>query len=193
MKINVNQDEGKIKNLTLDGKLYDGTVHAVASMDLTATDMPYDLALNIDNTDLHELKMDSPLKMDEIDGKFYLTTIAHGTMADFKNNFHANGSMAIREGFLAEFNIFKGLLSVLNEALRLGQVMITDVEGNFTVDDQKINTDNLRLKGPTIVLLGKGWVNFDQICDLNMTVDLSSGLSLPLPRMSQDPEHPYLR
>ena len=54
--------------------------------------------------------------------------------------------------------------------------MITDVESNFTIEDQKINTDNLRLKGPTIVLLGKGWVNFDQICDLNMTVDLSSGV-----------------
>lgn len=180
MKINVTQDEGKIKNLTLDGKLYEGTVHAIASMDLTATDMPYDLALNVDTTDLHELKMDSPLKMDEINGKFYLTTIAHGTMADFKNKFHAKGSMAIREGFLGEFNIFKGLLSILNEALRLGQVMITDVEGNFTVDDQKINTDNLRLKGPTIVLLGQGWVNFDQYCDLNMTVDLSSGVVPPI-------------
>jgi hypothetical protein len=49
------------------------------------------------------------------------------------------------------------------------------VEGNFTVANQKITTDNLRLKGPTIVLLGKGWVDFDQMCDLNMTVDLSSG------------------
>jgi hypothetical protein len=49
------------------------------------------------------------------------------------------------------------------------------VEANFTVNDQKINTDNLRLKGPTIVLLGKGWVNFDELCDLDMTVDLSSG------------------
>jgi hypothetical protein len=88
----------------------------------------------------------------------------------------ATGSLAIRDGFLAEFNLFKGLLSDLNEALRLGQVEITDVEGNFTISDQKINTDNLRLKGPTIVLLGKGWVNFDAICDLNMTVDLSSGV-----------------
>jgi hypothetical protein len=26
------------------------------------------------------------------------------------------------------------------------------------------------------VLLGKGWVNFDQMCDLNVTVDLSSGV-----------------
>ena len=38
--------------------------------------MPYDLALNIDNTDLHKLKMDSPLKMEEIDGNFYLTALA---------------------------------------------------------------------------------------------------------------------
>jgi hypothetical protein len=176
IKISIDQNEGKIKNFTFDGILYDGTVHAVGSLDLTAKGMPYDLALNIDNTDMHKLKMDSPLKMEEIDGKFYLTTIAHGTVADLKNSLSATGSLAIRDGFLAEFNLFKGLLGVLNDALRLGQVEITDVEGNFTVSNQKISTDNLRLKGPTIVLLGKGWVNFDEICDLNMTVDLSSGV-----------------
>jgi len=176
MKISINQDEGRVKNLTLDGKLYDGTVHAVGSLDLTSKNMPYDLAFNIENTDMHKLKMDSPLKMEEIDGKFFLTTLTHGTVADFKNSLHATGSLSIRDGYLAEFNLFKGLLSVLNDALRLGQVTITDVEGNFTVSDQKIYTDNLRLKGPTIVLLSKGWVNFDQMCDLNMTVDLSSGV-----------------
>jgi hypothetical protein len=176
MKTSINQEEGKVKNLTFDGKLYDGTVHAVGSLNLADRNMPYDLALNIDNTDMHLLKMDSPLKMEEIDGKFYLTTIAHGTITDFKNNLHATGSLAIRDGFLAEFNLFKGLLGILNDVMRLGQVEITDVEGNFTIDDQKINTDNLRLKGPTIVLLGKGWVNLDQTCDLNVTVDLSSGV-----------------
>jgi len=176
MNISVIQQEGKVSNLTFDGKLYDGTVHAVSSLDLTSKNLPYDLALNIDGTDLHKLKMDSPLKMDEINGKLYLTTLAHGTTADFKNNIHATGSLAIRDGFLAEFNLFKGLLGVLNDALRLGSVEITDMEGNFTIEDQKINTDNLRLKGPTIVLLGRGWVNFDEMCDLHMTVDLSSGV-----------------
>ena len=176
LKISINQDAGKIKNLVFDGKLYDGAVHAVGSVDLMGHGMPYDLALNIDSTDLHKLKMDTPLKMEEIDGKFFLTTLAHGTIADLKNSLHATGSLAIRDGFLGEFNLFKGLLGVLNDAMRLGQVEITDVEGNFTIDDQKINTDNLRLKGPTIVLLGKGWVGFDQMCDLDMTVDLSSGV-----------------
>src|SRR5208282_4130561 len=73
IKINIDQEKGKVKNLTFDGKLYDGTVHAVGSLDLTAKGMPYDLALNIDSADLHKLKMDSPLKMEEIDGKFFLT------------------------------------------------------------------------------------------------------------------------
>jgi hypothetical protein len=138
--------------------------------------MPYELALNIENTDLHKFKMDSPLKMDEINGKFFLTTMAHGKLTDFKNSLQATGSLAIRDGFLGEFNLFKGLLGILNEAMRLEQVMITDVEGNFTIKDQKINTDNLRLKGPTIVLISKGWINFDQLCDLNVKVDLSSGV-----------------
>jgi len=176
MKISINQNAGQIKNSTFDGIFYGGNVHAVGSLDLLTDSLPYDLALNIDSTDLHLLKMDSPLKMQEINGKFYFTTIVHGTIADFKKNIHATGSLAIRDGYLGEFNIFKGLLSMLNDVLQLGQVMITDVEGNFTIEDQKINSDNLRLKGPTIVLLSKGWVNFDQDCDLHVTVDLSSGV-----------------
>ncbi len=176
IKIIVDQNEGKVKTFSLDGALYGGTLHAVGSMDLSHNDMPYDLALNISGTDLHELKMDSPLKMEEIDGKFYLTTLAHGTVTDFKNALHATGSVSIKNGFLAEFNLFKGLLSVLNDALRLGQVMITDMDGNFSIDNQKITTEDLRLKGPTIVLLTKGWIGFDQYCNLDVSVDLGSGI-----------------
>jgi hypothetical protein len=180
VKINLDLVRGNIKALTLDGKFYDGTAHAVASLDLLRPGMPYDLALNINSTDMRALKMDSPFKMDEVNGKLYLTAIGNGTIADFKNKFHAKGSLAIREGFLTQFNVFKGLLSILNDSLHLGEVMITDAEGNFTIEDQKINTDNLRLKGPSIVLLGQGWVGFDQNCDLEMTVDLSSGVVPPI-------------
>lgn len=179
-KLTVDQAEGKVRNATLDGKLYDGTVHAVGSLDLSSKAMPYELALNLDGTDLQKLKMDSSLKAQDIQGKFYLTTMAHGTVDDLKNKVQATGSLAIRDGHLAEFDLFKGLLSTLNQVLGLGQVTITDVEGNFTIQDQKFDTQNMRLQGPTIVLLAKGWVNFDQLCDLHVTVDLSSGVVPPI-------------
>jgi len=183
MRINLDNEQGEIKNLTFDGKFYDGTVHAVGSLDLLTRGMPYDLAFNIASADLHQFKVDSPFKTQELNGKFFFTTILHGAISDFKNTLQATGSLAIRDGYLGEFNLFKGLLEVLNDSVSLSKVMITDVEANFTIADQKVNTDNLRLKGPTIVLLGKGWVNFDQICDLNMTVDLSSGV---FPAMAHD-------
>ncbi len=179
LSISVIESDQQVKNLTLNASLYGGKVHAVASTDLSVDSMPFDLALNIDEVDLKKLKMDSPLKTEEINGKFYLTTIANGRIADI-SNMQAKGTLAIREGFLTEFKIFKGLLGALNEALRLGQVMITDVEANFVLLNQKISTDNLRLKSPTIVLLGQGWVNFNQDCDLTMGVDMSSGLVPPI-------------
>jgi len=174
LKINFDQEQGNIKNLTFDGKFYGGIVHAVGSLNLLNKSLPYDLALNIDKADLHQFKMDSPFKMDELNGKFFFTTLAHGTVANFKDNLHATGSLSIRDGYLGEFNLFKGLLDILNDAMDMGKVVITDVEANFTIDHQRMNTDNLRLKGPTVVLLGQGWVNFDQICDLYVTIDLSS-------------------
>lgn len=172
----ITQKEGKISNLTIDATAYEGKIHTVASGDVSSKLMPFDIALNIDGLDLQKLKMDIPnLSAEEIKGKFYLTTVGKANLNDYKS-LSAKGSMAIREGFLTEFKMFKGLLSVLNEALRIGQVMITDVEGNFVIENQKITTDNLRLKSPTIVLLTTGWVNFDQICDLYVGVDMTSGI-----------------
>ncbi|MBI4309986.1 MAG: hypothetical protein HY591_06610, partial [Candidatus Omnitrophica bacterium] len=170
------QSNGKVSNLTADATAYDGKIHAVGSGDVSDEAMPFDLALNIDGLDLRKLKMDIPnLKSEEINGKFYLTTVGKGTIADI-NGLHAKGSLAVREGFLTEFKLFKGLFGILNEVLRLGQVMVTDVEGNFIIENQKITTDNLRLKSPSIVLLTEGWVNFDQYCDLNVVVDMTSGI-----------------
>ncbi|MDO8675695.1 MAG: AsmA-like C-terminal region-containing protein [Candidatus Omnitrophota bacterium] len=180
LHITVGQREGTISNLTADANVYDGKLHAVGSGDLNGAGIPFDLALNIDGLDLHKLKNDIPnLKAEEINGKFYMTMLSKGMLSDIKG-LEAKGSLAIREGFLTEFKIFKGLLDVLNEALRLGQLMITDVEGNFTVKDRKIMTDNLRMKSPTIVLLGQGWVDFDQICDLTIVVDMTSGIVPPI-------------
>ncbi|MBF0512124.1 MAG: hypothetical protein HQL13_07350, partial [Candidatus Omnitrophica bacterium] len=167
---------GKVKNLTLDGQFYAGTLHALGNVNLLQHNMPYDLALNIENTDLHQFKLDSPLKMQDLNGKFFLTFIGHGSASDFKNTLSATGALSIRNGYLGEFDMFKGLLSVLNDALHLGGIMITDVAANFTIENQKINTEDLRLKGPTLGLLGKGWVGFDQTCDLNITVDLGSSI-----------------
>jgi len=180
LNITIGQRQGTISNLTADANVYDGKLHAVGSGDPNGAGIPFDLALNIDGLDMHKLKNDIPgLKAEEINGKFYMTMLSRGTLSDVKD-LEAKGSLAIREGFLTEFKIFKGLLDVLNEALRLGQLMITDVEGNFQVKNQKITTDNLRMKSPTIVLLGQGWVDFDQNCDLTIAVDMTSGIVPPV-------------
>ncbi len=173
------QKEGKLSNLTADATAYEGKIHAVGSGNLVDKAMPFDLALNIDALDLKKLKSDIPNLKEDINGKFYLTTVGKGNLTDIKN-LQAKGSMAIREGFLSEFKIFKGLFAVLNPLMHLGQVVITDVEGNFTIADQKINTDNLRLISPTIVFVTSGWVDFDLNCSLDIVVDMSSGRIPPI-------------
>lgn len=174
--LSMTESNRKISNLTVDATAYDGKIHAVSNVDLSDPAMPFDLALNVDMVDLHKLKMDIPnLKSEEINGKFYLTSVNKGKIKDI-TNMQGKGSVAIREGFLTEFKLFKGLLGILNEVMKLGQVTITDVEGNFEIANQKWTTDSLRLKSPTIVLLMQGEVNLDETCDLNVTVDTSAGI-----------------
>ena len=57
--------------------------------------------------------------------------------------------------------------------------MITDVESNFVIKEQKVTTDNLRMKSSTIVLLGQGWMDFSGMCDMTIIVDMSSGTVPP--------------
>ncbi len=183
LAIHLNQSEQKINNFTLDGIAYDGKIHAVGSGDLSVPSMPFELALNVDALDLQKLKMAIPnWKSEELNGKFYLTSVGKGSMNDLLNA-EAKGSLAIRDGFLTEFKLFKGLLGVLNEVLRLGQVMITEVEGNFVLENRRVTTDNLRLKSPSLVLLTEGWVDSEENCDLNVVPDLSSGL---IPSVAED-------
>jgi hypothetical protein len=178
--INVNQNEGKISNSTIDATAYAGKVHTVINLDLNDTAMPFDVAFNIDALDLQNLKKDIPqLTGKDVKGKFYLTTVGKGNASDL-TNMTAKGSLAIREGFLTEFKIFEGLLGILNEVMRLGQLQITDVDGNFTVENKKITTENLRLISPTIVLLTQGWVDLNQMCDLRVSVDMTSGVIPPV-------------
>ncbi len=178
--LTINQHDGKLSNSTADANAYSGKIHNVINLDLNDAAMPFDIALNIDALDLQVLKKDIPsIKDKNIKGKFYLTAVNNGKIADIKN-ITGKGSLAIREGFLTEFKFFEGLLGVLNEVMRLGQLTITDVEGNFTIEKQKITTDNLRLISPTIVLLTEGWVNLNQMCDLHVSVDMTTGVIPPI-------------
>ncbi len=180
LSVVVNQQDGKLSNSTIDAIAYTGKIHSVVNLDLNDAAMPFDIALNVDGLDMQGIKKDIPsLNGKEIKGKFYLTTVGKGKATDI-TNISAKGSLAIREGFLTEFKIFEGLLGILNEAMRLGQLTITDVDGNFTIENKKITTQNLRLISPTIVLLTEGWIDLDQMCDLNVSVDMTSGVIPPV-------------
>jgi hypothetical protein len=176
----ISQKDQQINNLTFDALAYEGKVHAVGSGDVGSAAMPFELALNVDGLNMRKLKMDIPnLSAEEINGKLYLTTVSKGKVADILN-FQAKGSVAIREGFLTEFKFFKGILGALNNSLKLGNLTFTDMESNFEISEQKIKTDNFRLISPTIVFIADGWVGFDQMCDLNMFVDMNSGRVPPI-------------
>ena len=179
LKIDIAQAGGKITHLITDLILYDGKVHAVASANLIPTTMPFELALNIDNLNVSKVIKAVPVDKD-IRGQLYLTAVTNGELTKFMD-LTGRGSLAIREAYLADFDLLKGLLEPLKIIIKDSNVLINEVQSNFTLGEQKVTTSNLQLMGPTVNLLGDGWVSFDQHINMHITAPSDLNQNSPMP------------
>jgi len=179
LKITLDQSDGKINHMVTDTVFYDGKIHAVASADLLKNTMPFDLALNIDGMDVSKVVKAVPVDKD-IRGQLYLTTVLDGELTKFMDA-HGKGSLAIRQAYLADFDLLKGILEPLKLIIKDSNILINEVQCNFTMADQKVTTDNLQLLGPTVNLLGDGWVSFDQNIKMHITAPNDSNQTSPMP------------
>jgi hypothetical protein len=105
----------------------------------------------------------------DIRGKFNLTsTFKLGLMKPL--DVAGKGSLSILEAYLADIELFKGILSPLRAIVPTSNLILNEVTGNFSVADQKVNTNDLQLKGNMMNLVGKGWVGFDQTLEMSIEV-----------------------
>ena len=68
-------------------------------------------------------------------------------------------SLVIKNGNLLEFNPLKGLVSFFFIP-HFGNIVFTHAQGDFTISDGFITTDNLELLGPELGLIAEGKMSF---------------------------------
>ncbi len=173
LAINAQQKDGALDPLTITGTLYGGALKADATVDLKGKNFPFTLKTKLDSLDLDLLKKDTPLRQQQLAGMLNATADLKGVLLDIR---HVTGQAAVNisKGYLWQLEILSKVLSIISSSFQGGGVVITDANASFKIEDQKIMTSDLTLKGTAVSLLGEGWVDFDQNIDLNITPKLET-------------------
>ncbi|MEI7998353.1 MAG: DUF748 domain-containing protein [Candidatus Omnitrophota bacterium] len=177
LKIKVNQSKGEIQNCTLDSDFYKGTLNVISSVDLMDRALPADISLKIDAVDVASVLKEFNVVQD-IRGSFYLTSSLKASLSK-PVDVNGKGTLAIKEAYLADIELFKGILSPLKTIIPTSNLILTEVDSDYQVSNQKVTTDNLQLKGNIMNFLCKGSLGFDQSID--MTVDAPDDINQDSP------------
>ena len=89
-------------------------------------------------------------------GRLDFALKAEGLYADF-HSFNGTGRSSITNAELGQLNLFGPLSTALRgTAINLGSFSLTTVEAPFTLTGERVHFDDLRVSGPSALLLAKG-------------------------------------
>jgi|GEM_PF-3055069 len=108
--------------------------------------------------ELNDLKNDTPAKDKILYGACFLNVSVEGNIQD-SNSARGAGSLLIKKGNLWEFNPLKGLGNFLLIP-RFTNIVFTNAQGNFTIEDGFLKTDDFELLGPEMGLIAEGKMSF---------------------------------
>lgn len=152
------------------GEAYEGTFSGQASFypSGATTNFRYDISAKADdinlNTLLQALGYDGK---EEYEGLIYTQGELNGNLgAGQARTAAGRGWLRIQDGQLYQLRLLGGfsrLLSIIDPGL--GEVSLTDFAASFLVKENKIDTRNAALSGPTLAVHGEGYYAFDDHLD----------------------------
>ncbi|MBF0619893.1 MAG: DUF748 domain-containing protein [Candidatus Omnitrophica bacterium] len=177
LKITATQGNGMLKPLNIAATVYSGELNIISSVDLRNPKFLFDTALKLENLNLDELKKDTPLKQQRLEGAVNITGEWRGKLLDLKN-MTGKATVKISNGYLWDLEILSKVLSIVSSSFQGGNVIITDADATIFFENQRIMTNNLTLHSTAASILGEGWVDWDQKLDFTFTPRVeSSGTS----------------
>lgn len=178
MKFNAVQKNNLLKPLHVWGEFYKGDLNFVASLDTAKKELPLEMVVRIQDSDLNKLRADTPLKKQSLAGTLSATGILDGKLTDLKA-LSGKGGIDIKDGLLWELDLLKGLGGILLIP-EYKDIVFTQAGMNFTMTEGVMSTDNIQLIGPSLSLFGKGTLDFtrDQALNLLLTPDFNTDVIL---------------
>lgn len=182
LSVGLKQKDGIFNISSANMSFYDGKVDVTGAINLIAESMPYWLNLNIKDTKIEKLKLDTPAKGKDISGTVQAQSKLNGFVKDM-SKFNGSGEISINNGRLWELNLFQGLGKAIF-AKEFERVVFTEGYCGFTIRDQYLFSNALRLKSDTIELNGTAKIGLDgsidstiKICPLGQTMPFNNDIS----------------
>lgn len=153
------QEQKIAKIVSLRVAFYDGVIGGIASLNLDTANFPYHIELQVDGVRLEKLKLDTLSKNKNIFGVFRGQVKLNGFSGDL-NKLSGAGDFSIKEGRLWELNLLQGVGKLLF-AKDLGSIELSECACAFSIKDNFVYTDNLKLKSNVAELSGPLKIGFN--------------------------------
>lgn len=160
VQIQYEQRDRHVSKCNLRSRLYNGDLEVVSSVDLMPDDLSMKLIGHLENLDLAQLRKDKFPKNENLAGSLSSLVNLSGPLSH-PDQFQGEGALAVTNGHLWRWHILDGLLGVLLIP-EFRDVVFTDGQANFTIQDGKVSTNDAWLKGSAVELKGSGWIDFSQ-------------------------------
>ncbi len=151
------QRDRHVSKCNLTGRVYNGGLDLISSVDLTQEGPVAQLTGSLEGLDLAVLRETSLPKNKFLAGRLSALVNLSGPPAD-PARWTGGGSLSVTNGHLWRWNVLDGLPDALLIP-EFKDVVFTDGQANFTVADGKITTADAAMDSATISLKGRGWID----------------------------------
>ncbi|MFA5357193.1 MAG: AsmA-like C-terminal region-containing protein [Candidatus Omnitrophota bacterium] len=150
---------------------YGGPVTLSFAADLGEKPATYALELNGSAINLEKLKMDTPLKDEDMAGLFNIEINTRGNFKD-TGSIEGSGLFSVKDGRLWQINLFKGLgeLFLISD---YNKIAFKEAFGEFNIADKAVSIEEFELNSKQLILKGTGNINFDGALDLTFFADVN--------------------
>ncbi len=167
----INIEEGQLASRNFNGICYGGNVNGSIKLDRTSSNGAYAGKLNFEKVSLQKLvegfSKDQQKRTGMCEGNVEFLGTGKGL-----ENFTAEGSAKLREGYLSEFPALLSILKLLNLSIPKKEAFHT-ANIKYSIKDKVVNIKELEVFSDSIELGCVGTAGFDGAIDLTVVAGLS--------------------
>ena len=173
INLDYTQNEMMIKDFNIKSIAYDGLLTINVNIGLS-NKFPYLINLAVSDLNLAKLILDTPLKEKPMSGMFSAQMQINGRALEL-SSITGNGTLEIKDGNLWELNLLKGLGKLLS-IVEYNKIVFKTAQGNFTVENKTIHTDNLKFISDKLNLACEGNMDFEKNLDFLIAAQFSNDI-----------------
>ena len=158
--LNIEHGYQNLSRLIAKANLYGGALSLTSAFDLKKDAYPFEATAQLQDANLVLMRKDLKLKGEDLAGTLAMNLAASGSLKNF-SMMKGYGNITVTDGLIWKLKILEGIWKLLFIPEFEG-VAFTDASATFSIQDRKIKTDDLLLKGLAADMSGKGWIDFDK-------------------------------